>query len=92
MLTRIGPDVIIIKRAKDVVRSDGSREVEVEVRTATNPRPSWYAVIREPSGKVTARTADPGSLIDFHTWVAAVRSGTDLAGAPPLRRARVLVD
>jgi hypothetical protein len=92
-LTRITPDVVIIRRAEDRVRSDGTREVEVELRTATYPRPCWYVLTRSPSGKVTAKVADPAqSTIDFDSWVAALRTGTDHPGAPTLTRDRVLVE
>jgi hypothetical protein len=91
-LTRIADDVVIMRRADDLVRPDGTREVEVELRTATYPRPCWYVLTRAPSGAVTARIADPAqSSIDFDTWVAALRSGTDDPGAPALQRERMLV-
>ena len=92
-LTRITPDVVIIKRAEDRVLSDGTREVEVELRTAAYPQPCWYVLTRSPSGKVTAKTADPArSSIDFASWVAGLRAGVDVHGSPPLSRDRVLVD
>jgi hypothetical protein len=92
-VTRTTEDVVIMRRADDWVTPDGTHAVAVELRTATYPQPCWYVLTRSPSGKVTARTADPaGSSIDFDTWAAALRNGTDEPGAPTLLRDRMLVD
>ena len=92
-LTRLTADVVIMRRAEDRITADGRREVEVELRTRNYPQPCWYVLTRDPSGKVRVRSADPASSnIDFETWVAAVRSGTDDPGAPSLVPERMLVN
>lgn len=97
-LVRISDRVIIVNLAVDPSPPSGGRRIEVEVRTPQSVHPGWWVLTRDADGRVTARFAD-GSLSTIAgdpsrawlAWVRAINGDRELAGAPPLTLADLVI-
>lgn len=90
-LRRLDDAVVIARRVDHPAPSGGGTMVVVELRTPESIHSQWWVVTRDGT-RLTARTADPSrSAVDFETWAAAITSGRQVAGAPPLARARAIL-